>query len=254
MGDYDRSDNVKMGLINILFFSRNPFLRGLYIVEGESMDYDLGKFLTANASAIFALIGVLGGGLLSFFGSLILKKREFNLTVFGKLLDRRIAAHENVISLAIKLRVMVPLGGESFTGEVRRAPEIMFSRSTFDEWLVNFSQLGLSRTTWLSYDAKREINFIQDYFVTLNMYLESVPSDKFLELGELIRLDFINLSSSLEKKAFAFFHVGIRKLQPDSLDKWHKYQLSETKSRLSATSLVRNEASFIQARNAHNPG
>lgn len=216
------------------------------------MDYDLGKFLTTNASAIFALIGVLGGGLLSFFGALLLKKREFNLTVFGKMLDRRIAAHESVISLAIKLRVMVPLGGVSSTGEVRRAPEIMISRSTFDDWLVNLSQLGLSRTTWLSYDAKREINLVQDYFVTLDKYLENVHSDKFLELGELIRVDFISLSSSLEKKAFAFFQVGIRKLQPDNLDKGHKYQLSETESRLRVTALVMNEAAFIQARNANN--
>jgi hypothetical protein len=207
------------------------------------MDYDLGKFLTTNASAIFALIGVLGGGLLSFFGALLLKKREFNLTVFGKMLDRRIAAHESVISLAIKLRVMVPLGGVSSTGEVRRAPEIMISRSTFDDWLVNL---------WLSYDAKREINLVQDYFVTLDKYLENVHSDKFLELGELIRVDFISLSSSLEKKAFAFFQVGIRKLQPDNLDKGHKYQLSETESRLRVTALVMNEAAFIQARNANN--
>ncbi|WP_414446672.1 hypothetical protein [Citrobacter koseri] len=177
------------------------------------MDYDLGKFIITHASAIFALIGALGGGLLSFFGALILKKREFNLTVSGKLLDRRIAAHENIISLAIELRVMVALSGESASGEARRAPQIMISRNSFENWLTHFTQLGLTGTSWLSYDAKREVNFVQDYFVTLNMYLDSVPSDEFLNLGELIRQDFISLSSSLEKKAFAFFQSGIRNLQ-----------------------------------------
>lgn len=212
------------------------------------MDYELGKFLTANASALFALVGVLGGGILSFCSALILKKREFNLTISGKLLDRRIVSHENVISLAIKLRVMIALGGESTSGEARRAPQIMTSRNVFEDWLTHFTQLGLTGTTWLSNDAKKEINFVQDYFVTLHMYLDSVPSDKFLGLGELIRQDFISLSSSLEKKAFAFFQSGVRKLQPDSLDEWHKYQLSETQARLRSTALVKNYSAFLQAR------
>lgn len=212
------------------------------------MEHDLLKFLTANTSAFFALVGALGGGLLSFFSALILKKREFNLSVSGKLLDKRILSHENVISLAIELRVMVALGGETTSGEVRRAPKIMISRDSFEDWLTHFTQLGLTGTSWLSYDAKREINFVQDYFVTLHMYLESVPSDKFLELGELIRQDFISLSSSLEKKAFAFFQNGIRNLQPDSLDKWHKYESSVTESRLKSTALIRNHAVFMQAR------
>ncbi|MFJ5329227.1 hypothetical protein [Pectobacterium versatile] len=213
------------------------------------MNYNLGEFLTANASALFALAGALGGGLLSFFGALLLKKREFNLSTSGKLLDRRIAAHEKVISLAIELRVMVPLGGSPDSGEVRRAPQIMISRNTFEDWLARFTQLALESTSWLSTETKKEVNFVQDYLVTLNMYLDSVPSDNFLGLGELIRQDFVELSSSLEKKAFAFFHSGIHKLQPDSLNKWHKYKQSETEQRLSATVLVRSHTIFSQARN-----
>ena len=41
------------------------------------MDFDWGKFLTEHASAIFALAGALGGGILSFIGALLLKEREF---------------------------------------------------------------------------------------------------------------------------------------------------------------------------------
>lgn len=212
------------------------------------MEYDLLKFLTTNASAFFALVGALGGGFLSFFSALILKKREFNLNISGKLLDKRIISHENVISLATELRVMVALGGETASGEVRRAPKIMFSRDSFEDWLAHFTQTGLTGTSWLSYDAKREINFVQDYFVTLHMYLENVPSEKFLELGELLREDFIRLSSSLEKKAFSFFQSGVRKLKPDRLDKWHKYKREVTESRLSSTALIRNHPTFLQAR------
>lgn len=218
------------------------------------MDFDWGTFLTAHASAIFALAGALGGGILSFVGALLLKKREFSLSVSGKLLDRRIAAHEKVIAVATEMRVMVALGGFSASGEVRRAPQVMISRDTFDDWFTRFTQLSLEGTSWLSTATKREVNFIQDYLITLHLYLERVPSDQFLGLGEIIRQDFVDLSSSLEKTAFTFFQSGVRKLQPDSLSKWHKYKRGETEQRLGATLLVTNQSAFSQAQNKGKTG
>lgn len=212
------------------------------------MEYDWGAFLTANASAIFALAGALGGGILSFVGALLLKKREFNLAVSSKILDRRISAHEKVIALATEMRIMVALGGFSESGEVRRAPQIMLSRDTFEDWFTRFTQLSMEGTSWLSTASKREVNFAQDYLVTLHLYLEHVPSDTFLQLGELIRQDFVDLSSSLEKKAFQFFQTGIRKLRPDSLNQWHKYKRPETERRLGSTLLVKHRDAFSLAK------
>ena len=211
------------------------------------MQVDLSQFLTANASAIFALTGALGGGILSFFGALLLKRREFNLAMSGKLLERRISAHERVITLAIEMRLMAALGGESEAGEVRRTPQIMLSRDAFESWFTRFTQLCMEGTSWLSTETRREVNFVQDYLVTLHMYLESASSDDFPQLGEVIRQDFVDLSSSLERKAFRFFERGIRKLRLDSLQKWHKYKRPETERRLSATALVQNYAVFAKA-------
>ncbi len=56
---------------------------------------------------------------MSFVGALLLKKREFNLAVSSKILDRRIDAHEKVISLVTEMRVMVALGEVADSGEVR---------------------------------------------------------------------------------------------------------------------------------------
>jgi hypothetical protein len=212
------------------------------------MDSGWAQFLSANASAIFALVGALGGGILSFVGALLLKKRDFRLATSGKLLDRRIAAHENVVALATEMRVMVDLGGVSEAGEVRRAPQVMISREAFEGWCTRFTQLSMSGTSWLSTATKREVNFVQDYLVTLNMYLEHVSSDRFLVLGELIRQDFVDLSSSLEKAAFKFFQSGVRKLKPDSLNKWHKYKRAETEKRLESAALVNHQIAFAQAR------
>jgi hypothetical protein len=212
------------------------------------MEYDWARFVETNASAIFALIGALGGGILSFFGAMHLKRREFDLSVSGKILDRRIDAHERVISLANEMSVMVALGGLSEAGEVRRAPQIMHSRETFENWFTRFTQLSREGSSWLSTRSKREVNFVQDYLITLHINLEGVPTSKFLELGELIRQDFVDLSSSLEKCAFSFFQDGIRNLQPDSLDAWHKYERSETKRRLHATALAANYQLFFDAK------
>lgn len=204
------------------------------------MPLELTRFLADNASAIFGLVGAFGGALLSFLATLFLKKRDFDLQMWSKLLDRRIAAHENVISLAIELRVMVALGGTNEAGEVRRAPQALLSKEEFERWFARFAQLTGEGTTWLTVSAKREVNLVQDYLVTLHMHLSDVPSDRYPLVGEHIRQDFIDLSSSLEKVAFAFFEGEVRKLRLDSLDKHHKYKTTETDDRLRGTALLKN--------------
>jgi hypothetical protein len=204
------------------------------------MTSDLLQFLSTNASAIFGLVGALMGSVMSFIASMMLRKRDFNLQMWSKLFERRIAAHEKVISLATEMRIMVGLGGFDEHGQVRRAPQVLISKDGFECWFTRFTQLTMEGTSWLTIETKREVNFVQDYLVTLHMYLESIPSDKYLGVGELIRQDFIDLSSSLEKKAFDFFKRGIHKLKLDSLDKHHKYERPETEWRLSKTALLRN--------------
>lgn len=204
------------------------------------MPTDLQHFLSTNASAIFGLIGALGGGILSFIATVIIKKRDFNLQIWGKLFDRRISAHENIISLAVEMRVMVPTGGTNEKGEVRRTPQVLLTQKEFETWFARFCQLTMTGTSWLTVDTKREVNFAQDYLLTLHMHVVSIPSNQYPIVGELIRQDFIDLSSSLEKKAFEFFQKGIHKLKLDSLDEHHKYQKPVTIRRLEATALMRN--------------
>jgi hypothetical protein len=78
------------------------------------------------------------------------------------LLDRRITAHENVIGLAIKMRVMVLFGEFDSSSNVRRAPELMVSAQVFSDWLAEFSRSSGPASTWLSTEVKRELNFVQD--------------------------------------------------------------------------------------------
>lgn len=197
-------------------------------------------FLRQNTSAVFALIGAFGGSLISYIGSFLLKKRELNLRLWEKLIDRRIEAHDNVIVIALEMRVMVALGGFDNDGELRRAPQVLISKDEFDRWFTRFTQLTLRGTTWLTTDAKRELNFVQDYLVNLHHNLSSVHSERFLLVGDVIRQDFIDLSSSLEKSAFGYFENGMNTLKLDSLDKRHKYERIVTDARLGKTKLMCN--------------
>ena len=183
-------------------------------------------------------MGALGGGLVSFLASWLLKKREYNLRLWDKLLERRIRAHENVIAVALEMRVMVALGATEQNGEVARAPQVLCSKEDFERWFKRFTQLTMERSTWLTTEIKRELNFVQDYLVTLYENLTGVPSEKYLLIGQVIRQDFIDLSSDLEKKSFAFFVKEVRQLKLNSLKEWHKYSRSETETRLKKTALL----------------
>lgn len=196
------------------------------------------EFINQHASAIFGLVGALGGGLISFLASWLLKKRDYRLQVWNKLLERRIKAHENVITISIEMRCMVPLEGAEENGEVARFPQVLISKDEFEKWFSRFTQITMVGTTWLTKETKRELNFIQDYLVTLYKNLKGVPNEKYPRVGQVIRQDFINLSSSLEKKSFEFFKKEVQQLKIGNLDEWHKYELSETKRRLKDTVLI----------------
>jgi hypothetical protein len=196
------------------------------------------EFIKSNASAVFGLLGALGGGLVSFLASWLLKRREYSLRLWDKLLERRIKAHENVIAAALEMRVMVALGATEENGEVARAPQLLRSKEDFEQWFIRFVQLTIEGSTWLTTEAKRELNFVQDYLVTLYQNLTDVPSEKYLQIGQVIRQDFLDLSSELEKKSFAFFEKDVRQLKLSNLKKWHKYKRSETEKRLKKTALL----------------
>jgi hypothetical protein len=198
----------------------------------------MAEFLNRNATAVFGLIGVLAGVFLTFLSSVLLREKDLRMRIWEGLLDRRISAHESVISLAMRMRVMVLLGGSDSRGEVRRAPEIMSSREVFDQWLLEFARASVPASTWLSTAVKRELNFTLDYMVTLDTQLSLIPSERFLSIGQFIRQDFIDLSASLERIAFQFFKIDAGKLSLGNLDEHHKYLPEETERRFQSTILI----------------
>lgn len=185
-------------------------------------------------------MGAFLGCSFSFFTTWAIKNREYSLRIWDRLLDRRIKAHENLLVIANEMRVMVTLGGHKYDGELARAPKVLISKEIFEKWFVRFAQLSQEGNTWLTTKAKRELNFIQDYLITLHTNLSLTPSENYLAVGQVIRLDFINLSSGLEKAAFDYFENEIAKRKLNKISDWHKYPRNETESRLSSTALLSN--------------
>ena len=149
------------------------------------------KFFLDNSSAIFSLLGISIGAILTFCFSWLIKKREYELRLWDKLIERRVNAHEKVIGIALELRVFVLFDGIDSKGEAKRYPKILHSEDTFNEWLCKFADVGNNSSTWLSVHAKREINYAQDYLLTLNNNIKNIPPEKLHEFGNLIRNDFI---------------------------------------------------------------
>ena len=142
---------------------------------------------------------------------------------------------------------MVSAGSFDETGEVERWPNLLQSREVFEAWFTEFTREQVGSSSWLTTVAKREVAYVQDYLVTLHIHLKQVPSESYPPLARLVRQDFSDLSSSLEKVVFAFFEKGIHRAQPDSLSSWHKYKRAVTERRLGATLLAKNFDAFNRA-------
>jgi hypothetical protein len=137
------------------------------------------QLIQDNASAIFAILGMLAGAALTFIGTWILQNQEAKTRLMEKVLDRRIRAHENIIELSKPFRGMMSLGYAEKDGELARTPAIMASKESFDEFLIKFYQTGMESSTWLSTEVTREYNFVQDYLVNLYEFVRNIDSENF---------------------------------------------------------------------------
>lgn len=201
-------------------------------------------FVLAHAKILIAVGGAIGGALISLVVGWILRKRDYDLRLWERLLDRRLKAHESLINIALEMRVMVALGTVDERGEVLRAPKALLSRDDFNQWFGSAINNGVAGSTWLATNAKREANFLQDYLVTLHLHLQSVPSEAYLSVGAVIRQDFVDISTSLERAAFSYFEKDARRLVLSNLTEWHKYPREETERRLKDTQLLRRWAEW----------
>jgi hypothetical protein len=74
----------------------------------------------------------------------------------------------------------------------------------------------------------------------VNLYITTKNlnnTDNIQYLGCIVRQDFIDMSSSIEKMAFQFYSKKVFKLNIENKKKWHKYEKEVTSKRLDETHL-----------------
>jgi len=201
----------------------------------DSPTATLVELLQANLAALFALIGVLLGGLVSYLAGLSLSKRDLKLRLREKILDKRINAHERVNELSKSLRTMVNLGIVDAEGDLVRIPRFLVTKQEFREYQAWFSSLLGQNSTWLSMELTRELNLVQDYFVNLDLLLRNAQDKALPSIGNLIREDFVAFSGETERLAYSFFEKYLEKLKLSSLSEWYKYPRQEIERRLNQT-------------------
>ncbi len=187
----------------------------------------------------YAIYGVVVGAIITLIGAWAGRRQGYRLKLWDKLIDKKIKAHESVICVALEMRKTCPLGGRNENNELRRIPYVLRSFEDFEIFLENFTVNSLTYSSWLTGYTRKEFNFTQDYLVNVHEYISKLSVEELRVLAENIHLDFIALSSELEKTAFEFYKKDVLKFNVSDLKKWHKYDINTTLKRLENTHLFK---------------
>jgi len=183
----------------------------------------MAEFFTKYDTALFALSGVLLGALITGAIDYFSKTKETKLRLAEKLLDKKLQAHEHLITVASQIRTMVLLGGADADGELKRTPYIMESQNNMENFMVEFTKMQTESDRWLSSKLKREMSLFLDYFVNLNELCRNAEDESLQEAGSIIRNDFIDFSARLEDVAHEYFNNDLMQLKFKTDRDWHKY-------------------------------
>ncbi|MFA5297604.1 MAG: hypothetical protein WC389_05285 [Lutibacter sp.] len=176
---------------------------------------------------IIGIIGLIIGSILTFIFSSNLKSKETKLKISEKLIDKRIDAHEQVLKLAKLMRSSHTENQFNSAKELITYPLIFLTEDNYRDWRQNYFLITNEYSHWLSISVLNELYYIQDYIVNLDKTLENVPEDNYKAIGIILKMDFIQMSTNLEKQVVEYFERGWSNL---SIKKKGNYKLPKNES------------------------
>ena len=193
-----------------------------------------------STDVMLVLIGMIITVLITYLSGIGITRREAKHKTSEKIIDRKLAAYDELMVIAKSMRKIRFLEGnidKNFPIHEKEAPvryPIIFeSVEEFNKWYMELLNIRNGSLEWLNIDATRELNFLQDYLVNINYYIESLKSKFNIKvLGCVVRQDFIDISNNLETIAFKFYTRKIFKLKIENKNRWHKYKREITNKRL----------------------
>jgi hypothetical protein len=200
--------------------------------------------------ALIAFIGVMVGTIITSIVNIFVTKKETKLRVLEKVFDKRIQAYENILFLVKLIRTVNPTNKANERGYLLTYPISLNSKNSFSEFKDDLL-IGIDKNLhWLNIELVRELYLLQDYFVNLDILVNDLEEEKIIELGLIIKQDFIHFAMNIENLAFDFFRKDIYNLKINKNKEWHKYEKTESRKRLQNTLLFskKNEIEKLYAK------
>ncbi len=201
--------------------------------------------LAGLLGAIGALIGILISQLLE----IVRQNRGFATRQKEKIIDKRIDAHEAIISLSeTMMTVVMPDKITNFPKEIEkpiRGIGVLNSLELFENWWADMYVNCYRKHMWLSPQCLKELNYVQDYIVNLRIILANLNDEEIKRLSVLVRPDFITMSGNLRHEAVKYLYKDAVSFKLKDLNGYHKYKRSVSEKRLNETRLIKEYGSYL---------
>lgn len=196
--------------------------------------------------------GAVSGVIVSTFNFLLnkkLKHKEAQLRILDRIVDKQIIAYDNILNLVTITRftsiypekVDLNIEFSQFDYPLRFIC-ILNDKEAYNEYWAKFVETTQENSRWLDIKLIRELYFMQDYLINLNSLFEEVKleDDKIRRIGIIVKQDFIDIASEMERLCFKFFNNGVTKIKFKNKNKWHKYPRRVTEAKFQATNLFKH--------------
>lgn len=162
------------------------------------------EVIAENFSSLMALLGVIIGAWLTFRFTSSLKKKELDLRLREKLLDRRIDAHEQVARFAQSLGSTVSVGVREDDKYVSM-PAYMIGIKEYQEWSNHWGEIVNSSNVWLMGETSEELALIGMYLRELEKILDNTDTNNLWVIGVELTGDLGTFSMRLGNACQNFF-------------------------------------------------
>lgn len=194
---------------------------------------------TELIAPLFTLLGVLIGTILSFITSWFLKSRETKLKISTQLIEKKIEAHEKILTLAKSMRATVSLDKVNAENEYITYPLIFCDKVNFQDWRSSFFLITNEYSHWLGSNVIHEIFYIQDYITNLDKRIEKTPEENYKSIGIILKSDFVEMATNLEKNVINYFESGWKTLKIQNKKGKFKLPKKESIRRLNNSNLFK---------------
>ncbi len=190
-----------------------------------------------DISIWLGLIGVIIGSIIPIVGNHFSSRKELKLKLSEKIIDKRIAAHEELYRMVMSIRQIVNSNTFDEEGNVVGYPACLDSHDSFNRFWSDSFFIIHKNSPWINASLKRELWFFQDYVVNLNGKIDFGNLSELYNVKHFIKQDFIDLSGDIEKEIDHFCEKDIFSLKAIVKKEWHKYPKEQTLEKLNLTRL-----------------